>query len=399
MRTALRVADVFRWGWAEYDRTHAIAPHQARAVRKLLRCRTAALGGHLLRCDRCGREVPLYNSCQDRHCPSCGTAAKERWLDARAAELLPVRYFHCVFTLPHALNGLVDANRARLIGELFSVVDWVLQHFAADPQWRLKGMLGFVAVLHTWTQRLLGHFHVHGLIPGGVWREASGEWIPCRGKWLFGKDSLAAAFRNRFLKRLRALRRRGKLSFAGPAVALGEEAAWEALLEALRRADWIVYPKCTARADRALDYLGRYTHKTAIGDHRIRSLENGQVTYTWRDRTHGNVEKLDTLPVTEFIERFLYHILPPGVRRIRYYGWLAPARKRRILPAIRAALHIEAPVPAEGEPAKESLVERILRRTGVDLRRCPFCGEGRLVNTRILIVPYDAQAPPQPLCA
>ena len=258
----LRVADVFRCGWAEYDRTHAIAPYQARAVRHLLRCRTAALGGHLHRCDRCGREVPLYNSCQDRHCPSCGTAAKERWLDARAAELLPVRYFHCVFTLPHALNGLVDANRARLIGELFSVVDWVLQHFAADPQWRLEGMLGFVAVLHTWTQRLLGHFHVHCLIPGGVWREARGEWIPCRGKWLFGKDALAAAFRSRFLKRLRTLRRRGKLAFTGPAEALGGEAAWEAVLERLRRVDWIVYPKCTARADRALDYLGRYTHKT-----------------------------------------------------------------------------------------------------------------------------------------
>jgi len=251
----LRVADVFRCGWADYDRTHAIAPHQARAVRHLLRCRTAALGGHLHRCDRCGREVPLYNSCQDRHCPSCGTSAKERWLDARAAELLPVRYFHCV------------------------------------------------------------------------------------------------------------------------------------------------YPKCTARADRALDYLGRYTHKTAIGDHRLRSLENGQVTYTWRDRADGNAEKLDTLPVAEFIERFLYHILPPGVRRIRYYGWLAPARKRRILPAIRAALHVEPPVPAEGDPAKEPLVERILRRTGVDLRRCPFCGEGRLVNTRIRIVPYHAQAPPLTACA
>ena len=165
----LRVADVFRAGWQEYERTHAIAPHQAQTVRHILRCRTVALGGHLWRCDTCGREVPLYNSCQSRHCPTCQTSAKEQWLQARHGEILPVEYFHVVFTLPHQLNGLVDANRALLLGELFTTVNWVLQHFAADQQWRLQGLLGFLAILHTWTQRLEEHFHLHCLIPGGVW--------------------------------------------------------------------------------------------------------------------------------------------------------------------------------------------------------------------------------------
>lgn len=169
MATALRVADVLRAGWAHYDRTHAIAPHQRRAVGHILRCRTPALGGHWYRCDACERQLPLYNSCQTRHCPTCQTAAREDWLDARRADLVPATYFHVVFTLPHELNGLVDANRPLLLGELFGAVAWVLQRFAADPRWRLEGQLGFMAVLHTWTQRLQEHFHIHCVMPGGVW--------------------------------------------------------------------------------------------------------------------------------------------------------------------------------------------------------------------------------------
>ncbi|MFZ4398383.1 MAG: IS91 family transposase, partial [Kiritimatiellia bacterium] len=177
MSAAFRVADVIRSCWESVNATTALPPHVAKAVRHMLRCRTAALGGHLHQCDCCGSEVPMYNSCQTRHCPTCQTSAQEKWLDARLAEVLPVQYFHVVFTLPHELNDLVNANRSLLLGELFGVVNWVLQRFARDPRWRLQGQLGFLAILHTWTQRLNQHFHVHAIVPGGVWREASGQWV------------------------------------------------------------------------------------------------------------------------------------------------------------------------------------------------------------------------------
>jgi len=384
----LRVADVFRQHWAEYDRTHTIAPHQLNAVRHILQCRTAALGGHLHRCDACHAEIPLYNSCQTRHCPTCQASAREVWLDARRADLLPVTYFHCVFTLPHALNALIDANRRLLLDELFGTVAWVLQRFARDPQWRLQGQLGFTAVLHTWTQRIQKHFHLHCIVPGGVWRSETRQWIPCRGKWLFRKDSLALAFRNRFLCRLQALRTSNKLLFTGCAAELHAENAWNALLAALQTENWIVYPKAAYNATLVLDYLGRYTHKAAISDHRIKSLANGLVTYSWRDRQDDNREKLVTIPAQEFIRRFLHHILPNGFQKIRHYGWLSSASKEKTLADIRSAL----PAPAPPTPQKESLPDRILCLTGHDIRLCPICGKGRLQKTETIILP--ARGPP-----
>jgi len=382
MSAALRVADVIRSCWQTYNRDNRLPPHAVKAVRHILRCRTAALGGHLHECDRCGSQVPMYNSCQNRHCPTCQTSAKEKWLSKRRAELLPVVYFHCVFTLPHALNGLIAANRQLLLGELFSTVKWVLQAFARDPRWRLQGELGFLAVLHTWTQRLQQHFHLHCIVPGGVWRADTAEWIPCRGRWLFRKDSLAVAFRNRYLKRLCALRRRGKLAFAGNAAPLADEAIWNRLMAKLADTDWIVYPKAApADPETVLEYLGRYTHKVAISDHRIVSFEDGVVTYTWRDRAEHNTQKTDQLSAAEFTRRFCCHILPAGFRKIRYFGWLSPAKRKTALPAIRAALHAAVPEP---EPP-QSLAERILQRTGIDITLRPHCGKGHLRNTGVRI--------------
>ncbi len=395
----LRVADVIRSCWEFYNRAYALPPHVVKAVWHILRCRTAALGGHLHQCDRCGREVPVYNSCQSRHCPTCQTSAKEEWLDARLAEVLPVQYFHVVFTLPHRLNALIDANRALLLGELFGVVNWVLQHFAQDPQWRLEGQLGFLAILHTWTQRLKRHFHLHCIVPGGVWQARRQRWVPCRGQWLFRKDSLADAFRNRFLRRLSALRKSGKLAYGGRAAPLAADAAWVQLLAALARERWIVYPKA-APADPAvaLDYVARYTHKVAIGDSRIKALEDGRVTYSWRDRAADNVEKLETLPVALFTRRFLTHILPGGFHKIRYFGWMAAGNRKAILAAIRHALHVEPPtalsaVEEPPAPAKEPLAERILRKTGVDITLCPHCGQGHLRKTDRRLDLYRGQAP------
>jgi hypothetical protein len=390
MARSWRVADAIRSGWEAYESAKALPPHAVKAVRHILRCRTAALGGHIHACDRCGSETPVYNSCQTRHCPSCQTQAREDWLDARSAELLPAQYFHSVFTLPHSLNPLVDANRKLLLGELFAAVNWVLQRFAADPQWRLEGELGFVAILHTWTQKLMEHFHVHCLIPGGVWREGVGQWIPCRGRWLFRKDSLADAFRNRFIRRLRALRKRCKLAYGGRAAALAEDPAWEDLIENLSRCRWVVYPKATAKNPAyALDYLARYTYKVAIGDHRIRKVEDGRVVFSWRDRGDGNALKQATLPAEEFVRRFCAHILPNRFHKIRYYGWMSAARRKAVLAAIRDALQVPPPDP----PPDETLAERILRRTGRDILLCPRCGQGPMRKTDRRISPVRPGAP------
>jgi len=412
MSAALRVADVIRSCWESYNRAYALAPHVVKAVRHILRCRTQALGGHIYQCDECGSEVPVYNSCQTRHCPTCQTAAKEKWLDARLAEVLPVQYFHVVFTLPHSLNALIDGNRSVLLGELFGVVNWVLQHFAQDPQWRLEGQLGFLAILHTWTQRLKLHFHLHCIVPGGVWRataEPLGEagradsqaWVPCRGQWLFRKESLADAFRNRYLQRLHSLRRRGKLAYGGRAAPLASDAAWQSWFATLSNETWIVYPKPTPDdPSQALDYIARYTHKVAIGDSRIKAIatpsdpsagsrQAASVTYCWRDRSDDNVEKTETIPVALFTRRFLTHILPDGFHKVRYFGWMAAVNRKAILAAIRQALHVEAPPT----PAKESLAERILRKTGVDITLCPHCGNGHLRKTDRRLIPNRGQSP------
>lgn len=388
--TRLRVADVFRQHWADYDRTQTIAPHQRDAVRHILTCRTAALGGHLHRCEHCGTEVPLYNPCRDRHCPTCQNVSRQDWLEDRRSELLPVQYFHTVFTLPHSLNPLIDANRDLLLSELFSVVNWVLQRFAADPQWRLEGQLGFLAMLHTWTQKLQEHFHLHCIIPGGVWQTKTRNWVPCRHNFLFGKQALCDAFRNRYLRRLAALRQQNKLVFRGGAVALADPVQWDAFLHKLAGTRWVARPQPTAAGpEQTLDYLGRYVHRVAIGDHRIVSIANGQVRFSYRDRADHNRRKEMDLPATEFIQRFLYHILPPGFQKARYYGWLSSINKTKTLAAVRQALHAKPPPP----PPEETAPERILRLTGVDVRRCPRCGKSTLIYVRAL-PPNRARGPP-----
>ena len=376
-RPHLRVADVFRSGWKEYRRTHRVPARLAQVVRHIVTCRTAALGGRLHRCDTCGAEVPLYNSCRDRHCPTCQTLRKQRWLEQRRAEVLPVPYFHVVFTLPHALNPLIAANRTLLLGELFGTVNWVLQHFAADPQWKLCGVLGFIAVLHTWTQRLTAHYHLHCLVAGGAWNATEGVWRSAHHRYLFDKNALAKCFQARFIRRLESLRRRGKLNVTAEiAAGLADTVAWDVLIQRLWQSKWIVYPKATAKnPEQALDYLGRYTHRVAISDHRILDVQNGQVTFAWRDRADGNREKTLTIPCIDFIGRFLQHVLPRGFQKVRAYGWLAPRRKKASLAAIRASLGASLPPAA---PAQETPVERILRLTGVDVTRCPVCATGHL---------------------
>lgn len=388
-RPHLRVADVLKQHWPEYCRRHPMESHARKVMGHLRDCRSAALGGHLHRCEHCGGEVPVYNSCRDRHCPTCQTLRKQQWMECRQAELLPVPYFHAVFTLPHRLNPLIRANPVRLLRELFATVAWVLQRFATDPQWKLRGQLGFIAVLHTWTQKLLPHYHVHCLVPGGAWDAATATWRGANRHYLFGKDALAKAFQARFIKRLGALRRTSRLRFDGSAADLASDAAWNTLIQDLWKTPWIVYPKATARKpEHSLDYLGRYTHRVAIGDHRLRNLNDSTITFDWRDRADGNTLKQMTLPIHDFIARFMLHILPHGFTKIRAYGWLAGRNKTATLAAIRSVLKVKLPQPP---PADESTVERIARLTGVDITLCPLCKTGHLVYVRQL---HPARAGP-----
>lgn len=381
-RPHLRVADVLRSHWPEHVRRHPVEPQVRKVMGHLRDCRSAALGGHLHRCDHCGSEIPLYNSCRDRHCPTCQTVRKQQWVEHRQAELLPVPYFHVVFTLPHQLNSLVRANPARLLCELFGVVAWVLQRFAADPQWKLGGQLGFLAVLHTWTQKLLLHYHVHCLVPGGAWNADTGTWRSANRHYLFGKQALASAFQARFIARLKTLRRRNRLRYDGPATTLASDADWNIWIDSLWATPWIVYPKVTAPTSaHALDYLGRYTHRVALSDHRLRALQGDAVTFDWRDRADGNRLKQMTLPAQDFIARFLLHILPSGFAKVRAYGWLAGRNKTATLAAIRQVLKVAPPPPTSD---RESTPDRVLRLTGVDITRCPRCKTGHLVYDRCL---------------
>lgn len=373
------LADIFRTFGESYRARYPVDEQQRKAMHLIQRCRTAYLGGHLYRCDECGSEVPVYNSCRNRHCPKCQTLAKEQWLADRKSELLPVGYYHNVFTLPHDFNPLVACNKKLMLDMLFEAVNYTLQAFAHDPQWRLKGELGFLAILHTWSQQLIDHYHLHCVIPAGVLR-ADGSWRSARSEYLFKTSSLADCFRNQYCRLLEKAYRKGRLAFDGRAEALSEPSAFGDLLTRMRGIRWIAYSKQPfAGPEQVLEYLGRYTHRVAIGNHRILSVQNEQVTFTWRQRKEPDPDKQIqhmTLPVHEFIRRFLLHVLPEGFHKIRHFGFLSNRYRTANIQRIRAQLDRDPPAPA----AEESLEEIMLRLTGKDITRCPHCGKGQLIH-------------------
>ena len=352
---SLRVADVFRAHWDDYLRDHSVPAFQQIAIRHILLCRTPALGGHLWQCSSCGHQAVLYNSCRNRHCPTCQGAAREAWLAKRMKELLPVPYFHVVFTLPHDLNPLIRHNREMLIDLFFREVNATFQEFSLDPQWRLEGQLGFIAILHTWTQELREHIHLHCAVPGGAWRAAAkppgedgrsgtGIWVSSKRNWLFRESSLADRFRTRYLRAVTRLLKQNKL------ILPDAPEDWSAVCTRLAQTQWVVYAKKPFAGPRQVfEYLGRYTHKVAISDYRIRHLENGTVTFRYRDRADGDIEKETAIPAEEFIRRFLLHILPPGLQKIRFFGWMGRNVRTTNLRLIRLALGV--PIPRPEPPA------------------------------------------------
>ncbi len=359
------LADILRRHESAYRATHELSAARAKVWRAIVACRTAALGGHVEVCDACGVSRHVYHSCRNRHCPLCQTRAKEGWLAARRRELLPVPYFHLVFTLPHGLHGLV-ARQPRLIYDLlFKATSNTLTEFAASAR-HLGGEAAFTLVLHTWKQDLGRHVHVHALVAGGA-LTATGEWVRPKRGFLFPVRALSKVFRGKFVAALTVEQIAGKL----PSVAAASE--WRRLKAALYAHEWVVYAKQPLGGPaQVLEYLGRYTHRVAISNERIVGMDHGEVAFRVRaDATSGKKRTL-RLPGTEFIDRFLLHVLPSGFKRIRHYGLLAPARKAGRLALARTAL--DAPTP---DPAVIESVEAFMRRVArIEWRACAHCGMG-----------------------
>jgi hypothetical protein len=362
----IELAEIVRQVSARLD-DDALCAEQRKALRAIVDCRTAALGGHVERCEGCGVELHRYHSCRNRHCPKCQALAKERWVQKRQAELLPAEYFHVVFTLPHALNRLAQWQPQLVYGLLFASAAQTLLEVGRNPRW-LGAELGVTAVLHTWGQRLDQHIHVHCIVTGGGLSD-DGKWRAAKPHFLFPVRVLSKVFRGKYLAALKQQWQSG--AFDSDASRLDDIGA---LLTELRSTDWVVYAKPPfGGPEQVLRYLGRYTHRVAIGNHRLLSLEDGQVRFRWRDYAHGNKQKVMALDGPEFLRRFLLHVLPKGFTRIRHYGLLANRMKRERLAAAREALD----TPSPEAPAAESAADFILRVLGVDIHRCPQC-HGRL---------------------
>lgn len=373
------LADIFRAYGESYRQARPLLRAQLKVMRAIESCRTAALGGHLQQCDSCGYQQPAYNSCRNRHCPKCGSLAKAQWLEDRQADLLPVGYFHLVFTLPHELNPLILVNKKRLCDSLFKAVSQTLLEFGRT---HLHGSLGFICVLHTWDQTLRDHFHLHCLVPAGALSFDLTRWIATRHNFLFSVKALSLVFRGKFLALLKQALAKDQLQFPGRTAALAEPAAFAELVRSLRQKQWVVYAKRPfSSPEKVLDYLGRYTHRVALSNNRILAVaetaEGPHVTFSYRDRKHGDCARTMTLQADEFIRRFLLHVLPNGFMRIRHFGFLANRSRKLKLHRCRELLGLELqPSPT----AKKSANQLMLETTGFDLLRCPACHLGTLVN-------------------
>jgi hypothetical protein len=387
----LELATIVRAHGAALRTVLSLSGAQLKALRAIERCRTAQLGGHIAQCNHCGAQQFHYHSCRNRHCPKCQTLAKERWLECRRAELLPVPYFHLVFTLPHQINALAQGNPRLIYGLLFAAASETLIEFGENPRW-LGGNIAATLVLHTWGQTLTHHPHVHALVAGGA-LHADGGWIAPRRGFLFPVKALSPVFRGKFLGALSTLLEQGRLKLAGSTTALAQPHARCQWIARLRATPWVVYAKPTlAGPEHVLDYLGRYTHKVAISNERLLAMdEQGNVRFGYRDRARANQRKTMQLRATEFLARFLTHVLPRGFMRIRHYGLLANRGKRQLLAAARAALGANAHSPVK----PESVPDFWLRVASLDITLCPTCriGHLHLVGAISPLVPYRARPP------
>lgn len=369
------VADIFRLYGDEYRRRHSTTPEQRRVMNDIERCRTTMLGGHVDQCDHCGVKHISYNSCRNRHCPKCQGAQRESWLEAQRAAVLPVEYYHVVFTLPEDLNGLIRWNERFCYALLFEAASTTLLEFGRS---HLSGELGITCVLHTWGQTLQMHPHLHCIVTGGALARDGMSWRSCRSGYLFSVRALGEVFRQKYCAELQRGLAEGELR-------LPAEGEWRTMMRSrtlighLAERDWVVYTKRpVAGAEQVLEYLSRYTHSVAISNWRIVGIAEGKVSFRWKDYRDEGREKIMTLSAEEFIRRFLLHVLPSGFVRIRHYGVLANGRRQRRLQQWRDLLQAELSVietSARTQAEPEEAAEPIWNES-----RCPCCGKGRMVK-------------------
>jgi len=389
-RPAFQVADVFRRHGKAYRDANAgrLDRCQRRVMAAIEACRTAVLGGHVRCCKECGYKEISYCSCRDRHCPTCQGSSARAWLEARQADLLPVEYFHVVFTLPQQIAAIAYQNKEIVYGLLFEATAETLKKIAGDPK-HLGAEIGFTAVLHTWGQTLTHHPHVHCIVPGGGLSPGGRTWIACRPGYFLPERVLSSLFRGVFLGKLLAAYKDGHLKFFSDLAHLAEKGAFSAYLAPLWQTDWVVDCKQPfAGPEQVLRYLSRYTHRVAISDHRLVEVTDDGVTFTWKDYSNGSRLKLMTLAPAEFMRRFLLHVLPDGFQRIRHYGFLANGNRQAKLARIRELL---PPAPQQqAEPATQDAATATIEPVGDAVTTddnewqstCPECGaEMEIVET------------------
>ena len=390
----LEVADLVRAAGEDFlvrSRQWLRGQHR-KVLSAIARCRTAAMGGHRLRCDGCDHEPPIvYNSCLDRHCPKCQAGSRKRWLEARRRELLPVRYLHVVFTLPRVLSQLALQNKQTIYSLLMQASAQTLLEVARDPR-RLGARLGFLSILHTWNQRLQEHAHTHLVVPAGGLALDHSRWIDAPSKNFFlPQRVLAEVFRGKFVDGLQKAYAKGKLDLHGRFAALNNERDFQAFVRSLYRTKWVVEVRPPfGGAGQALEYLSRYTHRVAISNQRLVSFEQGRVTFRWRDSAHGNRQRLMTLELDEFLRRLLLHVLPAGFHRIRYWGFLTNSKRGELLPLCRRLI-------ARVNPSRRiTLPDEDPVRSGW---ACPRCGGRLLIVERFTAAQLLARAPPALIAA
>ena len=382
-RPACEIADVFRRYGAAFQEQYArlLTPLHLLVLKALSLCRTASLGGHVMECDHCGHRKPAYNSCHNRHCPKCQAGLRAEWFEDRQQDLLPVEYFHVVFTLPSVLGPLALQNKTLIYNLLFQATAQTLLTVAAD--WKgLRAKIGFFAILHTWGQKLDLHPHLHCVVPGGGLSLDGTRWVSCPRGFFLPVKMLSRLFRGKFLAQLKAAHQRGELTLAGQLQPLASPAAFNRWLTPLYQQEWVVYAKPPWNGPKqVLKYLSRYTHRVAIANQRLVSIDDGRVTFRYKDYRRGHRQRTLTLTATEFIRRFLLHVLPNGFMRIRYYGFLANTHRKKQLAMIRELLGVPSPeVPPTPNGEQEAAYQ-------AEDQRCPHCSCGTLQPVELITRP------------
>lgn len=368
--------DIFHQFGTEFRKHYRLPLHQLKTMSRIESCRTSKLGGHIDECNYCGHLRVSYNSCRNRHCPKCQGLAKERWLIDREYDLLPVGYFHVVFTLPDGLNPIALRNQKEVYSLLFKAAAETLSELAIDPKY-LGAQIGFISVLHTWGQNLMDHPHLHCIVPGGGLSLDGTHWMNSRKKFFIPVKVLSKKFRGKFLAYLKEAYGNNKLKFPGQIESLGQKRNFQGLIDRLYQVSWVVYCKPPFKSPyHVLRYLGRYTHRVAISNNRITNISNGQVSFKWRDYKDHNHNKLMALEATEFIRRFLLHVLPSKFVKIRHYGILSNRNRNSKLKVCQKLTGSICRI----KPKKPSTEELLFKLTGLDLRSCPCCSKGKMVR-------------------